>query len=274
MGLRFRSARLGAFMGNRKAFTIVELLVVIAIITLLISMLMPALGKARYNARLVECQINMHSQWLPQTVLADDNQGKFWRHNDHSADYIRSNNAADSLWEKIHKGGYLTDGRVTICPVIKSEPGTNVTQGGGYLTYVDAYWNSSDYGPWHSNQPQILTSYLWFANYETGNGTFAYGFSTIYLSTTDGPEPKWPKTMSEATSNRAMITHRISGGPGYANHNLGHRGIGLAISAGELLLGTTDQPVCFADGHVIVRSQVEIQARTLISTGGIGHYFY
>jgi prepilin-type N-terminal cleavage/methylation domain-containing protein/prepilin-type processing-associated H-X9-DG protein len=62
-------------MKNRRAFTLVELLVVIGIIAVLISMLLPALNKARMQAKRVQCSSNLRQCGVSLLMYAQENNG-------------------------------------------------------------------------------------------------------------------------------------------------------------------------------------------------------
>lgn len=58
-------------------FTLIELLVVIAIIALLMSILMPALGKVKAQAKATVCLSNLHEWAIVMKFYTDDNNGRF-----------------------------------------------------------------------------------------------------------------------------------------------------------------------------------------------------
>lgn len=59
-----------------RAFTLIELLVVISVIAVLMAVLLPALGRARKQARAVACQANLRQWGVALNLYAQDNEGR------------------------------------------------------------------------------------------------------------------------------------------------------------------------------------------------------
>jgi len=59
------------------SFTLIELLVVVTIISLLAALLLPALKKAKFQAKRVKCMSNVHNLGLAIQMYANDNDGYF-----------------------------------------------------------------------------------------------------------------------------------------------------------------------------------------------------
>ena len=62
-------------MNRRNGFTLIELLVVIAIIALLMAILMPALNRARQQARAINCLANQKSLAMAYNMYATESGG-------------------------------------------------------------------------------------------------------------------------------------------------------------------------------------------------------
>ena len=104
------------FPHGKRAFTLVELLVVIAIIAVLISILLPVIGRAREQARGVQCMSNMRQLGIAALLYSHDNKGTLLPFG-----YTTGVNDNINLWPVILvSGGYLprtgitdpNDGRV------------------------------------------------------------------------------------------------------------------------------------------------------------------
>lgn len=110
---------------KKMVFTLIELLIVIAIIGILSSMLMPALNKAREQAKKISCSGNLKQMGTAQLMYWND-------HNGYMMDYLcgptHNNGWYDDYYGPLRQNGYIpraanskVAGSILDCPSIPNE---------------------------------------------------------------------------------------------------------------------------------------------------------
>ena len=160
-------------MANRKAFTLIELLVVIAIIAILMSILMPALGRVKKQAQSVTCQARLKEWGLLFKLYTDDYDGYFnegWGYGDHHP----GGSGEMGLFLNALRPYYKDNWDMLLCPTATrvmenaSDWGTFKAPyravdlpGGGEYTYVFSYGINSWTNYMIENRGARLVEWFW-----------------------------------------------------------------------------------------------------------------
>lgn len=108
---------------GRRGFTLIELLVVVAIIALLISILLPALGKAREQAKEAVCKSNLRQLCIATTYYTQDNKSRLpWIKGSPAASNAPPTNAPFYQYQQIFQlWPYAKDLKIFICPTARGD---------------------------------------------------------------------------------------------------------------------------------------------------------
>ena len=95
-------------MRKPKAFTLIELLVVISVVVLLMALLLPALQKARRQAKTTFCQVNLHQWGIAFSMYTNDHNGRL--------PYHFPMGASDHVWPHALRSYYSDSNEALLCP--------------------------------------------------------------------------------------------------------------------------------------------------------------
>ena len=170
---------------KRHGFTLIELLVVISIIALLLSIMMPALAKAKKQAQLVICSSNLHQQSVAFNTYAADiykyppsANATWWPFI--LGGYEGVSPYVDGAWYPAAQGplvtmDYVTDPHFFFCPAArKVKTWHNALVPPSYAQHWEPVYHPEDpdwqWG-WGYNQTTNgpFIGYTYWVGYETGN---------------------------------------------------------------------------------------------------------
>ncbi|MEX2213125.1 MAG: type II secretion system protein [Phycisphaeraceae bacterium] len=238
-----------------RAFTLVEMLVVISLIALLISMLLPSLGRSRYEARLSKCASNWRQWTIAAQAYDNDNAGYLPRFDIPQSIGLNVWGVGNGLLPSMRY--YGVQPAMWFCPQTdqsnlpwwmapyKVDPQLIQSEDGDALiAHAKSFW------PGFS-----MTQVMWWVPRKASNGWLPHNDSLNPAASAT----QWPSRMSQPNlGQHPLISDLLGVHP--ADGPLEHVG---GVKGGHSYIGGETETInaAFADGHVERRSRSQFKAR-------------